>query len=257
MLEWLEESTPDVVLLQELKCRTGDFPLLEINASGYEATVLGQKAYNGVAILVRRGQAGINDVRYGLPGDDGPDGITDDDGHGTDQARYVEADVAGLRVASLYLPNGNPAPGPKFDYKLRWMARLHRHVAENLLPLEVPLVLGGDYNVCPTDDDVFDPAAFADDALCRSESRGAFRALVNLGLTEAWKVQNPGLAHRYSYWDYGAGAWQKDNGLRIDHFLLNARAADRLVACDIDRRPRGREKPSDHTPVCCIIDHPA
>ncbi|MCR9219629.1 MAG: exodeoxyribonuclease III [Alphaproteobacteria bacterium] len=239
VLEWLEAAQPDVALLQELKCEEAGFPGLEIEALGYKAEVLGQKSYNGVAILSRHP---IEDVRRGLPG-------ADEMGEDADQARYIEATVRGVRVASIYLPNGNPTPGPKFDYKLRWMARLKTHVEETLLPSEQPVALGGDYNVCPTDADVYDPEGFADDALCRPESRAAFRALVNLGLTEAWRALHPNAEGKYSYWDYGGGAWQKDNGLRIDHFLLSPQAADRLVACEIDRTPRGKEKPSDHTPV--------
>ncbi len=234
VLEWLEASAPDVVLLQELKCEESGFPAMDISGLGYRAEVLGQKSYNGVAILAKQP---IEDVRRGLPGDE-------DDA----QARYIEATVAGVRVASIYLPNGNPVPGEKFDYKLAWMERLRAHVRDTLLPGEQPTVLGGDYNVCPTDADVYDPAAFADDALCRPESRSRFRALAHLGLTEAWRALHPN-GIQYSYWDYGGGAWQKDNGLRIDHFLLSPQAADRLAACEIDKTPRGKEKPSDHTPV--------
>jgi len=241
--EWLDEAKPDVALLQELKCADDAFPHLEIESAGYRAEVYGQKSYNGVAILSRHP---IEDVRRGLPG-------ADELGEEADQARYIEATVKGFRIASIYLPNGNPTPGPKFDYKLRWMERLRGHIADSLLPSERPIVLGGDYNVCPTDADVYDPKGFADDALCRPESRNRFRALLNLGLTEAWRALHPNAEGKYSYWDYGAGAWQKDNGLRIDHFLLSAQAADRLVSCEIDRNPRGKEKPSDHTPVVAEV----
>jgi exodeoxyribonuclease-3 len=238
--EWLEEAKPDVVLLQELKCQDGDFPYMEIEDLGYEAAVHGQKSYNGVAILSRRG---LSDVTRGLPGE--PD---------DEQARYIEASVDGVRVASIYLPNGNPVSDEtKFSYKLRWMDRLAEHVAETLLPADRPFVLGGDYNVCPTDDDVYDPEGWADDALCRPESRMRFRRLVHLGLTEAYRALHPGEAHRYSYWDYVKGRWQKDEGLRIDHLLLSPQAADRLEACDIDKGPRAKEKPSDHTPVWCRL----
>ncbi len=237
--EWLEEAKPDVALLQELKCEDANFPHLEIESVGYKAEVHGQKSYNGIAILSRHA---IEDVVRGLPGSDEMDADAD-------QARYIEATVKGVRVASIYLPNGNPVPGPKFDFKLRWMDRLRAHIAETLLPGEQPVALGGDYNVCPTDSDVYDPKGFADDALCRPESRAKFRTLLNLGLTEAWRALHPNAEGKYSYWDYGGGAWQKDNGLRIDHFLLSPQAADRLVSCEIDRGPRGKEKPSDHTPV--------
>lgn len=238
--EWLEEAKPDVALLQELKCPDADFPYMEIEALGYDAAVHGQKSYNGVAILSR---LGLSDVTRGLPGEQ------DDE-----QARYIEATVDGVRVASIYLPNGNPVSDDvKFPYKLRWMDRLAEHVSGTLLPSGQAFVLGGDYNVCPTDDDVYDPDGWADDALCRPESRMRFRRLLNLGLTEAYRALHPGEAHRYSYWDYVKGRWQKDEGLRIDHLLLSPAAADRLDACDIDKAPRAKEKPSDHTPVWCRL----
>jgi exodeoxyribonuclease-3 len=233
VLDWLGQASPDVVLLQEIKCQDENFPFLEIEAAGYKAAVHGQKSYNGVAILSKHP---IANVVRGLP-----------EANGDEQARYIEADVAGLRVASIYLPNGNPAPGEKYDYKLAWMRRLITH-AKALLATEQPFVLAGDYNVCPTDDDVYDPANWSMDALCRPESRGLFRELCHLGLTEAFRSLHPE-PHRYTFWDYQAGAWPRDNGLRIDHVLLSPQAADRLVACDIDKGPRGREKASDHTPI--------
>jgi exodeoxyribonuclease-3 len=233
VLEWLDEAKPDVALLQETKSEDDSFPLLEISGAGYQAALHGQKTYNGVAILSRHP---IEDVRRGLPGDDADA-----------QARYIEATVKGVRVASIYLPNGNPSDSEKFPYKLGWMERLRTHVRRTLLPTEMPLALGGDYNCCPTDKDVYDPKLFANDALCRPETRAQFRALVNLGLTEAWRSLHNEIA--YSFWDYQGGCWQRDLGLRIDHFLLSPQAADRLVACEIDRKPRGREKASDHTPV--------
>lgn len=239
VLDWLGSFAPDVVLLQEIKCQDQDFPRLEIEAAGYKAAVHGQKSYNGVAILSRHP---MGDIRTGLPG-----GETDE------QARYMEATIAGWRLGSLYLPNGNPAPGDKFDYKLAWMARLKAHAA-SLLAGGVPFVLGGDYNICPTDDDVYDPPNWRNDALCRPDSRAAYRAIVNLGLTEAFRALHPGERGRYSFWDYQAGAWQRDEGLRIDHFLLSPQAADRLRACDIDKAPRAREKASDHTPVWIELD---
>jgi exodeoxyribonuclease-3 len=233
VLEWLEEAQPDVALLQETKTEDDKFPTLEIEELGYEIAVHGQKTYNGVAILSRHP---IEEVRRGLPGDDGDD-----------QARYIEATVKGFRVASIYLPNGNPSDSDKFPYKLAWMERLRKHVRLDLLPTEMPLVLGGDYNCCPADKDVYDPEGWADDALCRPETRAQFRALLNLGLTEAWRSLHNEVA--YSFWDYQRGRWNRDEGLRIDHFLLSPQAADRLVACEIDRKPRGKEKASDHTPV--------
>ncbi len=240
ILEWLEEAKPDIALLQELKCVDDDFPRLEIEGLGYQAAVHGQKTYNGVAILSRHP---IEDVTRGLPGDEGDP-----------QSRYIEATIQGLRVASIYLPNGNPVDSEKYPYKLRWMERLCDHIRTSVLPREIPTVLGGDYNVCPTDDDVYDPVGWANDALCLPDSRNRFRRLLNLGLTEAYRALHPHEAHRYSYWDYVKGRWQKDEGVRIDHLLLSPQAADRLVACDIDKTPRAKEKPSDHTPVWCRLD---
>lgn len=237
---WLDEAKPDVVLLQELKCVDDEFPHFEVEAAGYKAEVHGQKSYNGVAILSRHP---IENVKRGLPGD-----------ASDEQARYIEATVRGIRLASIYLPNGNPVDTEKFTYKLSWMDRLIDHVHNDLLPTEQPFVLGGDYNVCPTDDDLYDPEGWADDALCRPESRARFRRLLNAGLTEAWRGLHPSLVGQYSYWDYVKGRWQKDEGLRIDHFLLSPQAADLLEECEIDKEPRKKEKPSDHTPVWLRLD---
>lgn len=237
VLEWLGEAAPDVALLQEIKSQEESFPRLEIEALGYNVAISGQKTYNGVAVLSK---APLEDVIASLPGD-----------ASDEQARYLEATTFGLRVASIYLPNGNPIDGEKFPYKLAWMERLAAR-ARDLLASEQPVVLGGDYNVCPTDDDVYDPVAFSDDALCQPESRRRFRILINLGYTEAYRALHSE-PHRYSYWDYQRGAWQKDNGLRIDHLLLSPQAADRLDAVDIDRGPRGKQKASDHTPVWCRL----
>jgi exodeoxyribonuclease-3 len=240
VLEWLKAAAPDVALLQEIKCQEDSFPRLEIEALGYEAAVVGQKSYNGVAILARHP---LEDVVVTLPGDDADD-----------QARYVEASVDGVRVASLYLPNGNPVSSEKFAYKIRWMERLRAHVQSRLLPAERVLVLAGDYNVCPRDLDVYDPKSFAEDALCQPESRRQFRALLNLGLTEAWRALHGEVTRGYTFWDYQGGAWQNDNGLRIDHLLLSPQAADRLRTCEIDKEPRARPKASDHTPIWCDLD---
>jgi len=237
VLEWLDEISPDVALLQEIKVVDEAFPGMEIEDLGYNLAIHGQKTYNGVAILSKNP---IEDVQCGLPGDEADE-----------QARYIEAFTGGLRVASIYLPNGNPVPGEKFDYKIAWMDRLITH-AEELLATEEAFVLGGDYNVIPADADCHDPARWAGDALCQPESRNRFRALLNLGLTEAFRALHPEPG-RYSYWDYTGGAWQKDFGIRIDHLLLSPQASDRLVECDIDKTPRGKEKPSDHTPVWCEI----
>ncbi|MEQ8965328.1 MAG: exodeoxyribonuclease III [Azospirillaceae bacterium] len=240
---WLESTAPDVVLLQELKCEASGFPALEIEALGYRTAVVGQKSYNGVAILSR---LPIADIREGLPGDDSDE-----------QARYVEATIDGdIRVASIYLPNGNVSGGPaqgseKYAYKLAWMDRL-RARTRDLLDDDRPFVLGGDYNVIPEPEDCHDPAAWADDALFLLDTRRKWRALRHLGLTDALRAldDRPG---RYTFWDYQGRAWQADNGIRIDHFLLSPGAADRLDACDIDREPRGKDKASDHTPVVVTL----
>ncbi|MBT3557008.1 MAG: exodeoxyribonuclease III [Rhodospirillales bacterium] len=244
VVEWLSEVSPDIVLLQELKCVAEAFPTMEIEDLGYNVAVSGQKTYNGVAILSK---SPIDVELTALPGDD-------DDDH----ARYIEAMIGDLRVASIYLPNGNPTrnddgtDSDKYLYKLRWMERLVEHT-RTLLANEDTFVMGGDYNLCPSDDDVYDPAAFVDDALCRPESRTRYRTLMNLGLTEAFSSLHTS-AHRYSYWGYQRGEWPKDNGVRIDHLLLSPQAADRLDDAGIDKGPRGKEKASDHTPVWCTIN---
>ena len=236
---WLAGAdAPDVVLLQETKVTDAQFPAMELSALGYRSAASGQKTYNGVAILSK---SPIEVTATALPGD-----ATDE------QARYIEGVTAGVRVASIYLPNGNPTDSDKFTYKLAWMERLRTH-ARDLLAGEEAFVLGGDYNVAPDDADVFDPKAWADDALYRPESRAAFRRLLHLGLTDAFRAVNHE-AGRYSWWDYRAGAWARDQGLRIDHLLLSPQAADRLAGAGIDRTPRGWEKASDHTPVWCMVD---
>ncbi len=234
---WLKEAEPDVVCLQELKCVDENFPAAAFEELGYNVAVHGQKTYNGVAILSR---LPLEDVSPRLPGD-----------KSDEQARYLEAVVSttngAVRVASIYLPNGNPAPGEKYDYKLKWMARLGKH-AEKLLAYEEPLVLAGDFNVIPSPDDVHDAKAWADDALFLPETRAAFQDLVYRGFTDAFRTAHAE-PHRYTFWDYQRGAWQKDHGIRIDHLLLSPQAADRLQACDIDKHVRGWERPSDHVPV--------
>ncbi len=241
VLEWLGEFAPDVALLQETKCLEENFPAMEVGDLGYNAAVAGQKSYNGVAILSK---SPIEVEHRALPG-----------GDGDEQARYIEAVTetpAGvIRVASIYLPNGNPVGTEKFDYKLEWLARL-RAQAAGILALEEVTVLGGDYNVIPTDEDVWDPAAMADDALMQPESRAGLRAIQYLGWTDAFRAlhREPGL---YSFWDYQRGAWQKDHGMLIDHLLLSPQAADLLVECRIDKKPRGKEKASDHTPIWCEL----
>jgi exodeoxyribonuclease-3 len=237
LLAWLEEAKPDVVLLQEIKSIDENFPREPVEDLGYNVETHGQKGFNGVAILSR---FPIEDVARGLPGDDLDD-----------QARWIEATVTGdegaVRVCGLYLPNGNPAPGPKYDYKLAWMARMRDHAAD-LLATEMPVVLAGDYNVIPQDEDAENPEAWRTDALALPESRAAFRRILNLGFTEAIRTRSaaPGL---YTFWDYQAGAWERNNGIRIDHLLLSPQAADLMTDAGIDKHVRGREKPSDHVPV--------
>ena len=237
VLKWLGEFSPDVVLLQELKGLEEIFPLMEIKSAGYHTAVVGQKTYNGVAILSKY-PIEVSQTR--LPGNDADE-----------QARYVEGITNGVRVASIYLPNGNPVPGEKFDYKLEWMDRLLAH-SKSLLKDESPLVLGGDYNVIPNPDDVYNPAKWKGDALFMPQSRNLFRSITNLGLTDA--LLSKGLGGHYTWWDYRAGSWPRDEGCRIDHLLLNAQAADLLKDAGIDKTPRGWEKPSDHTPAWCELD---
>ena len=241
VLDWFKEANPDVACLQEIKCVDEKFPSEAFESLGYNVAVHGQKTYNGVAMLSKYP---MEDIRRGLPGDE-----TDE------QARYIEALIGApkpVRVGGIYLPNGNPLGTEKFTYKLAWMARLKAH-AQTLLTHEEPLVLAGDYNVIPEPSDCYDPAAWAGDALFQPESRAAFRELQWLGLTEAHK-QIVGTGHAYTFWDYQAGAWPRNNGIRIDHMLLSAQAADRLTGCEIHSHVRGREKPSDHVPVVISLD---
>jgi exodeoxyribonuclease-3 len=238
---WLDEAVPDVVLLQEIKSVDEAFPREIFEERGYNVETHGQKSFNGVAILSK---LPLEDVTRGLPGDD------DDE-----QARWIEATVVGktaVRLCGLYLPNGNPAPGPKFDYKLAWMERMRTRAAE-LLTEEMPAVMAGDYNIIPQAEDAARPEVWTDDALFRPESRAAFRRILNLGYTEAYRAREPRPGH-YSFWDYQAGAWQKNNGIRIDHLLLSPQAADLLVGTGIDKEVRGRDKPSDHVPVWIELD---
>ncbi|MDP6219066.1 MAG: exodeoxyribonuclease III [Alphaproteobacteria bacterium] len=233
ILDYLKAGSADVLLIQETKTQDVNFPVDLYQDAGWNVVFHGQKSYNGVAIAARQP---LTDVMSGLPGD------AEDE-----QARYMEATIDGVRVATIYLPNGNPAPGPKFDYKLAWMERLNIR-AEELLRDEIPVVLAGDFNVIPQDIDCYDPPGWEGDALTRAESRAAFNRLSLLGYTDALRACHPGKV-LYSYWDYQAGAWQKDNGVRIDHLMLSPEAADRLVAAEVDKQIRGLEKPSDHTPV--------
>ncbi len=231
LIEWLNETHPDIVCLQELKSSDDTIPVADIEATGYFGVWHGQKGFNGVAILARGEKPTL--TKMGL------DGEPEDE-----MSRYIEADVFGVRVASIYLPNGNPQPGPKFDYKLRWFERLRSRAAE-LLELEIPLVLAGDYNVIPTDDDIANPASMQGDALMQPESRAAFRRLSALGLTDALEARHP-KGRLWTFWDYQAGGWQRDAGFRIDHLMLSPEAADRLLDAGVDKDHRGREKASDH-----------
>ena len=234
LLRWLEQSAPDVVCLQELKAPQEKFPEKAIEEAGYQAIWHGQKSWNGVAILSR--DAKPEEIRRVLPGDP-------DDSH----SRYIEAMVNGIRIGCLYLPNGNPAPGPKFDYKLRWFERLQNHDAE-LLESGSPVVLTGDFNVMPTERDVYKPERWVDDALFRPEVRAAFKTLVDQGWTDAIRKLYPDEII-YTFWDYFRNAYGRTAGLRIDHFLLSPKIKSRLKAAGVDKEVRGWEKTSDHAPV--------
>ena len=239
---WLQQASPDVVCLQEIKATNDSFPAADIEALGYNLAVHGEKGFNGVALLSK---TPLNDVLRELPGD------------GADvQARYIEGTVTSgaraVRVASIYLPNGNPVDTLKFPYKLAWMARLEAH-ARALLADEMPVVLGGDYNVIPEPRDAKSPENWTGDALFQPESRQAYRRLLHLGYTDALRACHAE-AGLYTFWDYQAGAWNKNNGIRIDHVLLSPQAADRLRSVDIDKHVRSWDKPSDHVPVIVDLD---
>jgi exodeoxyribonuclease-3 len=234
LLKWLKKSKPDVVCLQELKAPQEKFPEGDLEKAGYGAIWHGQKSWNGVAILARKAKP--VEVRRGLPGD--PEDL---------QSRYIEAEISGITVGCLYLPNGNPAPGPKFDYKLDWFDRLNKHAAK-LLKSKKPVVLAGDFNVMPTDLDVYKPERWLDDALFRPETRAAYAKLVKQGWTDALRELHPD-ERIYTFWDYFRNAWPRNAGLRIDHFLLSPAVAGRLKAADVDREVRSWEKTSDHAPV--------
>ncbi|PIE10443.1 MAG: exodeoxyribonuclease III [Rhodobacterales bacterium] len=250
LCDWLDEAAPDVALLQEIKSVDEAFPTELFEDRGYNVATHGQKSFNGVAILSK---LPLEDVQRGLPGD-----------HSDEQARWIEATVSGdrgaLRVCGLYLPNGNPVeleggtpvPGGKYAYKLAWMERLYAR-AQALLADEAPALMAGDYNIIPLPRDAAKPESWREDALFRPESRAAFRRVVNLGFTDAFRATNQA-AGQYSFWDYQAGAWQKDNGILIDHILLTPQAADLMRGAGIDREIRGREKPSDHVPVWVELD---
>lgn len=237
---WLDESAPDVAVLQEIKSVDENFPREIIESHGYHLETHGQKGFNGVAVLAK---LPLNDVVRGLPGDDSDE-----------QARWIEATIGetGLRICGLYLPNGNPVPGPKYDYKLAWMARMEDRVRA-LMVSEKPLVFAGDYNVIPQPADAARPQAWAEDALFLPQTRAAFRKLEALGLYDALRLRHaePGI---YSFWDYQAGAWPRNDGIRIDHLMLSAQAADQLTDAWVETGPRAWDKPSDHTPVWIDLD---
>jgi exodeoxyribonuclease-3 len=238
LLDYLRaEGAPDVLVLQELKVEESGFPRAEVAAAGYHALVAGQKGFNGVAILSREP---ATERRRGLP-----------DGDGDPQARYLEAAIGDLVVACVYAPNGNPVGTEKFAYKLAWMGRMAARAAA-LFEEGRPVVIGGDWNVCPTPRDVWDERAMGTDALLQPESRAAWRAIVWQGWTDAYRALHPQDAG-YTYWDYQGGAWPRDHGMRIDHLLLSPHPAQRLAACAVDRGPRGKDSPSDHTPVWCTL----
>jgi exodeoxyribonuclease-3 len=234
LLRWLNETKPDVVCLQELKAPQEKFPLEAIRGAGYNAIWHGQKSWNGVAILAKNTEP--KEIRRVLPGDP-------DDEH----SRYIEAEVDGITIGCIYLPNGNPSPGPKFDYKLKWFDRLTTHAAE-LMASKKPVVLCGDYNVMPTELDVYKPERWVNDALFRTEVRTAFKNLVDQGWTDAIRKLHPDETI-YTFFDYFRNAYERNAGLRIDHFLLNPKVDKRLVAAGVDHHVRGWEKSSDHAPV--------
>jgi exodeoxyribonuclease-3 len=236
-----EEVNADIWCLQEIKCEDTRFPRFEFEAMGFNIETFGQKSYNGVALLSKYR---IEEFIRGIPGLE------------HEHSRYIEAVIAApdgpVRVASIYAPNGNPIGTDKFQFKLAFMEKLQAHLRE-LLKLEERFVIAGDYNVIPRDEDCHNPAVWTGDALFQPETRATYRALQNLGLSDAY-MQSDAAAHRYTFWDYQAGAWQKDHGIRIDHLLLSPQAADSLDECDIDKMPRNGDKPSDHTPIWCSLD---
>ena len=239
VMSWLTANLPDVILLQEIKCVVDSFPFREFENIGYNVIVNGQKSYNGVAILSK---SQPKHVAYELPNNSGDQ-----------QKRYLEAEIDGFIFACIYLPNGNPIKTEKFIYKLDWMDKLKDH-AKYLLSKEKPVIIGGDFNVIPQKEDVHNPFEWTDDALFQPETLEKYRALLNLGYTDAFRIFNAA-PNRYTFWDYQRGAWQNDYGVRIDHFLLSAQASDLCNNCIIDSKPRGEPKASDHTPIIIELDN--
>ena len=241
LITWLRDAQPDVALSQEIKSVSENFPSDLFKDLGYNVVVNGQKSFNGVAILSK---LPIEDIVSRLPGD------SEDD-----QARWLEVTIVGnqaIRMCNLYLPNGNPTPGPKYDYKLSWMRRLHEK-AKELMNSEIPAFMAGDYNIIPQAEDAANIGAWEQDALFLPDSRTEFRRILNLGFTDAFRAKHNGSGH-YSFWDYQAGAWDRDDGIRIDHFLLTPQCADLLKNCQIDKHIRSKEKPSDHVPIWIELD---
>ncbi|MCP3413008.1 exodeoxyribonuclease III [Bradyrhizobium brasilense] len=238
LLRWLKSARPDIVSLQELKASDAEFPAAAIEQAGYGAVWQGQKTWNGVAILARKAEPVL--IRTALPGD-----------AGDHEARYIEAAVRGIVVTSLYLPNGNPQPGPKFDYKLAWFKRLRAHAAK-LLKEDVPVVLAGDYNVAPTPFDIYPTRSWDKDALIQPKSRAAFKALVDQGWCDAIRALHPD-APMFTFWDYKRQRWPRDAGLRLDHLLLSPAVAPRLVKAGVDRAIRGEDGASDHAPAWVVL----
>jgi exodeoxyribonuclease-3 len=237
LLVWLERESPDIACLQELKAESHAFPMLDIRARGYEAIWHGQRSFNGVAILAKAKPIEIGRAMPGDPGDE--------------QSRYIEADVGDVRVGCLYLPNGNPQPGPKFDYKLAWFDRLIEH-AKTLYALKKPVILCGDYNVVPTDFDIYDPKSWRKDALLQPQSRERYQKLLDQGWVDALRHLYP-KEKVFTFWDYFRKHWERDSGLRIDHLLLNPAAAKKLEAAGVDRWMRGLESASDHAPTWVVL----
>jgi exodeoxyribonuclease III len=238
LLQWLQQAKPDIVALQELKSPDDDFPLSAIEKAGYGAAWRGQKTWNGVAILARHAEPVL--IRTELPGD-----TTDK------EARYIEAAVRGIIVTSIYLPNGNPQPGPKFDYKLEWFRRLRSHAAK-FIQQEIPVVLAGDYNVAPTELDIYPTKSWDKDALIQPKSRAAFQSLVVQGWTDAIRQLHP-TTPMFTFWDYKRNRWPRDAGLRLDHLLVSPVLAPRLKKAGVDRTVRGEEGASDHAPAWVVI----
>ncbi|MBP2427121.1 exodeoxyribonuclease-3 [Bradyrhizobium elkanii] len=238
LLRWLKTAKPDIVGLQELKASDAEFPAAALEHAGYGAVWQGQKTWNGVAILARKAEPVL--IRTALPGD-----------AGDHEARYIEAAVRGIVVTSLYLPNGNPQPGPKFDYKLAWFKRLRAHAAK-LLKQDVPVVLAGDYNVAPTPFDIYPTRSWDKDALIQPKSRAAFKALVDQGWCDAIRTLHPD-APMFTFWDYKRQRWPRDAGLRLDHLLLSPAVAPRLVKAGVDRTVRGEDGASDHAPAWVML----